>query len=92
LLISEYKNGKTTYTLAEQFGCNRITVSNILKKHGVIVSKCTSQKKLDTEDVISMYENMHNTAEIAEKYDVGPNAILRCLRNHGITIRSRWDY
>ena len=92
MLISEYKNGKTTYTLAEQFGCNRITVSNILKKHGVIVSKCTSQKKLDTEDVISMYENMHNTAEIAEKYDVGPNAILRCLRNHGITIRSRWDY
>ena len=65
MLIFEYKNGKTTYVLAKQFGCNRITVSNILKKHGVIVSKCMSQKKLDPEDVISMYENMYNTVEIA---------------------------
>jgi len=35
LLISEYKASKSTYVLAEQFGCHRVTVTNILKRHGV---------------------------------------------------------
>ena len=92
LLISEYKNGKTTYELADQFGCHRITVSNILKKYGIEVSKCYSKKKLDVDNVVAMYANMNTTQQIADKYGVGPNVILRCLRERGVAIRGRWDY
>ena len=35
LLIAAYLGGKSTYALAEQFGCHRTTVSNILKRYGV---------------------------------------------------------
>jgi len=83
LLIFEYAAGKTTYALSDKFGCNRKTVSGILKKHGVTVTK-SKIKKLDIADVVSMYENMHTIKEISAKYNVGPNVISRCLRSHGV--------
>ena len=48
--------------------------------------------KLDPSDIISMYAQMHTTEEIAKKYTVNPQAIIKCLRAHNIGIRSRWDY
>ena len=92
LLITEYESGKSTYALAKQFGCHRTTVSDVLKRNGVNVTKSSWHKKLNIEDVISMYENMYTTAAIAEKYEVYPQIILRCLRAEGVKIRSRWDY
>jgi len=92
LLIDGYKEGKSTYALALQFGCHRSTVSNILKRYGIAVSKCKAQKKLNAADVAAMYENMHTSAEIAERYKVNPQAIIHCLRNQGIKTRGRWDY
>ena len=92
LLVAGYNNGVTTYELAEQFGCNRVTVSSVLKKQGVIVSKAKGQKTLDTEDVLSMYGVKRTAAKIAEKYGVFADVILRCLRKNGLAIISRWDY
>ncbi|MDR1330178.1 MAG: helix-turn-helix domain-containing protein [Oscillospiraceae bacterium] len=92
LLIAGYQAGKSTYTLASEFGCHRQAVSELLRKHGVNVTKCTARKRLNVTDVISMYEAMHTTAEIAKSYGVNPNVILRCLREQGIAIRGRWDY
>ena len=92
LLISEYEKGKSTYQLAKQFSCHRSTVSGVLKKHGVVVSNDTAQKKLDPDVVVALYNNMHTTQQIAEKYEVNPNAVLHCLRKNGVKIRSRWDY
>ena len=91
-LLAGYENGKTANALAKQFGCNRTTVCNILKKHGLFVSNHIAQKKLDAADVIAMYSNMHKSQEIAEKYGVSPNVVIRFLRKRGITIRGRWDY
>lgn len=39
-----------------------------------------------------MYEAGNKSAEIAEVFGVGPNIVLRCLRDNNIEIRSRWDY
>ena len=91
LLIKGYKEGKSVYQLAREFGCHRTTVGKILRRQGVNVTNC-KYSKLDTSDIVTMYANMHTTAKIAEKYDVGPNVIIRCLREHGVTIRGRWDY
>ena len=90
LLIAAYKDGKSTYDLARQFGCHRLTVSAILKRHGVAVSKCRERKKLDTEEVIALYQNMHNAKQIADKYKVHPQVVIRLLRANGVRIRSRW--
>ena len=92
MLISEYQSGKSTYALAEQFGCKRQTVSEVLKRHGVDVSCRWAQRKLDIDDIVAMYENMNTAADIAKKYDVSPKVILRCLREHDVKIRTRWDY
>lgn len=91
-LITAYNDGKTTYELAEQYGCHRQTISSMLKKHGINVTKCKAKEKLNPEDVVFMYENMHTSEEIAKKYKVTPQVIITCLRSHGIKIRDRWDY
>jgi predicted transcriptional regulator len=68
-------------------------VSSTLKKLGVDVTNRKAQRKLDTDDVITMYKNMCTSNEIAEKYGVNPQAIIKCLREHGVKIRKgRWDY
>jgi len=47
LLIAAYLGGKSVYALAEQFGCHRTTVSNVLKKHDVTVTKKKTQRKIN---------------------------------------------
>lgn len=89
LLVSEYKTGKSTYVLADQFGCHRSTVSSILKKHGVKVTHCKSKEKLNIQDAISMYENLHTAQEIADKYGVTRQMVTQSLHAHGVKIRSR---
>ena len=89
LLVTGYQSGKSTYQLAHEFGCHRITVSNILKRHGVLVSKAKSQKKLDIPDVIAMYGQDHTTQAIADKYDVDRQVVANCLKSHGIKLRGR---
>ena len=89
---TEYQNGMTTYALAAKYDCTRLAMSNALKAHGVAVTKCKAQGKIDTENVLALYKDMHTTAEIAEKYGVYPQLILKCLRSNGVTIRNRWDY
>jgi transposase len=91
-IIVDYQNGMSTYQLAEKFGCHRQTISKSLKKHGVNVTKSKVSSKLDEELVISLYENMHTSTQIAERFDVQPQVIVRCLHANNIPIRSRWDY
>lgn len=91
-LIKEYQNGKSACALAKQFGCHRTTVSNVLKKCGVNVTNRKAERKLNISDVVAMYEENHTSEKIAKKYEVSPQAVIRCLREQGITIRSRWDY
>ena len=84
LLLSEYKAGKSTYALAEQFGCHRTTVSNTLKKHGIKVTHCKSQEKLNISEVIAMYENRHTAQEIADKHGVTRQLVTKSLRANGV--------
>lgn len=91
-MVEAYQSGKTTIQLAEEYGCCKTTVAKLLKQRGVNVTKSKAMAKLDDAKVIAMYAEMHTTEEIARYFKVNPQAILKCLRNHGIKIRSRWDY
>ena len=71
---------------------HKTTISSALKKAGIVPDKRKAQKKMDTEKVIKMYSEYCTAAEIGKEYGVNPNAVIKCLRDNGITIRSRWDY
>ena len=49
-------------------------------------------KKLDEERVVALYAAMHTIEEIAKQFNVSANTITRCLKNHGVKMRNRWDY
>lgn len=108
MLIAEYQTGKTPIELSKKYGCHRITVGRILRRNGVEIrpphydkqvvehqapkSKLRAQDKLDATEVILMYAEMHTAKEIAQQFGVSPKAVLKCLREQNIKIRSRWDY
>ena len=87
-----YRSGKTTYELAEQYGCHRRTIVDTLKKQGIVPNKAKSQKKLNVETVIKMYSEFHSAEEIGNLFGVGRDVIVKCLRKNGVAIRTRWDY
>ena len=91
-IADAYRSGKTTYELAEQYGCHRQTIADVLKKQGIVPNKAKSQKKLNVEMVIKMYSEFHSAEEIGNLYGVGRAVIIKCLRDNGVAIRSRWDY
>jgi uncharacterized protein (DUF433 family) len=91
-MVTAYQSGKTTYEIAAEYDCGKNAISNLLKKHSVNVTKCKAQKRLDVADVVSMYENKRTSQEIANKYGVSPQVIIKCLRAEGVGIRGRWDY
>ena len=85
-------SGKTTYELAEQYGCARHTIVTALKKVGITATKAKAQEAIDADNVIRLYNEYHTIEEIAKKHGVSSNAINRCLRYNGVAIRGRWDY
>lgn len=91
-IVAGYLSGKSTYALAREYDCDHDTISRILKEHDIEVSNCKAQKKLDSEKVISMYAEMRTTTEIAKQFGVSPKAVIKCLRDNGVKVRSRWDY
>ena len=91
-IADAYRSGKTTYELAEEYGCHRRTIVEALKKQGIVPNKAKSQKKLNVETVVKMYSEFHSAEEIGKLFGVGRDVIVKCLRKNGVAIRSRWDY
>ena len=93
-IIEEYNAGVSTYELAQEFGCHRYTISNALKRGGIIVDKHVEGRKYKTEDVIRLYvEEKKSVKQIAEMFDVCDGTIYKCLKRNGVyTKRTRWDY
>jgi len=90
LLVAGYKDGKSACTLAIEYGCHRVTVGKILKRHGHEVCNRTAQKKLDVDDVLAMYSKIYSIEDIAQKYDVSRSSVVRCLKSNGVELRGRW--
>ena len=60
-VIHKYEAGASTYDLADEFGCHRSTISAVLKRNGIVVTK----RKVDIAVAIQMYESGKTTTEIA---------------------------
>lgn len=91
-IISLYQAGKATRELGEMFKVSKNTISRLLKKQGVEITRSKAQARLNTKKVISMYEDGYTSAQIAKQFGASRQTILQCLKDHGIKIKSRWDY
>ena len=91
-IIAAYHDGKSANALADEYGCDRHTVANQLKKHGIKVSRSKIRSEEAIHRIIALYENGKLIAEIAKQYEVSESAINRLLHENGVKIRSRWDY
>jgi DNA-binding NarL/FixJ family response regulator len=91
-VISGYQGGATVYKLAEQFNCNRNTISSHLKRNGIqpTIKKFTTQTEVD--ELISLYAKGLKIDEIAKQYNVGASTVRVMLCNNGVKMRTRWDY
>ena len=55
-IIARYSAGETMQSLADEYGCNRVTVGNILKRHGAAIRpKGHSARKWDEAVVDEIY-------------------------------------
>ena len=93
-IVEKYKAGVSTYELAQEFGCHRYTISNALKRSGIVVDKHVEGRKYQTEEVIRLYtEEKKSVKQIAEMFGVCDGTIYKCLKRNSIqTNRTRWDY
>ena len=93
-IVEKYKAGTSTYELAQEFGCHRYTISNALKRSGIVVDKHVEGRKYQAEEVIRLYvEEKKSVKQIAVMFDVCDATIYKCLRRNDIpTNRTRWDY
>ncbi|MBQ9269804.1 MAG: helix-turn-helix domain-containing protein [Oscillospiraceae bacterium] len=93
-IVDKYKAGASTYELAQEFGCHRYTISNALKRSGIVVDKHVEGRKYKAEEVIRLYvEEKKSVAELAKKFGICDATIYKCLKRNGVyTKRTRWDY
>ena len=91
-IVLDYQNGISMNNLADEFGCDRHTICDHLKKHGIKVSHNKIKSEEAVRRIVMLYEDGHMIEEIADQYDVSQTTINRLLRKHGVRIRSRWDY
>ena len=87
-VIQKYEAGASTYELADEFGCHRSTISAVLKRNGIVVTK----RKVDIAVAIQMYESGKTTTEIAKYFDTNGSVISKTLRQNGVKMRKSWEY
>lgn len=80
-MASLYQSGKTTRELGEMFKVSKTTITKLLRKQGVEVTKSKVQARLNAKEIISMYKNGYTAEKIAKHFEVCPQTILDCLRS-----------
>jgi IS30 family transposase len=82
-----YRLGKSTYTLARQFGTDRHTISRHLHRGGVILR---SRQKLTpelAEQAKQLYADNYSLAAIGKQVGLTPTAVSDALKRAGVQPR-----
>jgi len=91
-IIITYQNGKSANKLADEYGCDRHTICDHLKKHDIKVSRNRIRSEEAMRQIIALYESNVFISDIADQYDVSESTINRLLHENGVKVRNRWDY
>ncbi|WP_406281241.1 hypothetical protein OH799_16530 [Nocardia sp. NBC_00881] len=85
-LITGYQAGATVYELADRFGIERRTVSNILHRHEVPMRRRgLSPEQVD--DAIHLYNFGWSLARVGDHLGVNHTTVLNKLRERGVPTR-----
>ena len=91
-IIQRYQAGENTNCLAAAYGCHRNTISNTLKKAGIDVTIRKIGVVFDPKEAVELYAKGWKSKDIGKRLGVNELTIRKCLREHGVKIRNRWDY
>ena len=89
-IISKYKAGKSTYELAQEYGCHRRTISDNLKKQGIKVTNQLMERKGVVELVMQMYSEYYKPDDIAKAVGINVDSVRKILKD--VYIRKSWEY
>lgn len=91
-IISKYKAGKSTYELAQEYGCHRRTISDNLKKQGIKVTNQLMERKGVVELVMQMYSEYYKPDNIAKAVGINVDSVRKILKENNVYIRKSWEY
>lgn len=87
LMIKRYKEVKSFKKVAREFGVNRGTVYNALKRNG-IESCCRTKVTKEMEaEVVRLYIEGWKVLAIKEKFNIGECTVFNILHRNGVTLR-----
>jgi transposase-like protein len=81
-----YEGGATVYELAAEFGCNRVTVAERLKKSGVRM-RVQSPLRADTDQMVEMYASGLSLARVSTEVGFSVNTVRAYLYAEGVRLR-----
>jgi hypothetical protein len=87
-LAAHYRNGKSAFKLARQYGINRHTVTKHLQREGVIIRG--SQVRMTPELVAQaacLYASGQSLAEVGARLSVDPTTVHKSLKKAGVSMR-----
>jgi DNA-directed RNA polymerase specialized sigma24 family protein len=87
-LAEAYKNGATTYELAERFGIYRDRVSLILEQH-VVPRRMQSLTAEQIQQAVALYGHGLSIEKVAHEIGCGKGTIWKELRMAGVQLRRR---
>ena len=86
LMATRYRNGATVYQLVREFGISRHTVSERLKKAGVVMRQQSPGNEL-IDEMVSLYLAGLSLAVIGKKLGTSPGTVHNHLRSRRIHMR-----
>jgi len=85
-LVAQYVNDSTVGYLAEQFGCHRNTVSNLLKSRGITL-RCGSMTESHIDQAVALYESELSLARVGNELGFDDGTIRHRLVKRGVCMR-----
>jgi uncharacterized protein (DUF433 family) len=58
-MLRSYQDGKSANQLAEEYDCDRHTITAQLKRHGIDVSRSKIRSEEAVRNIIALYEEGH---------------------------------
>ena len=86
-LIKEYEEGALIKDLGQRFGIHRLTVTALVRRHGVELRR-TGLAKEDIAAAAHLYGQGWSLTKLGVKFDVDSTTVWRALRAAGVVMRS----
>lgn len=85
-LAQRYRDGASTYELAERFGVHRVTVTGHLRRSGVRL-RGQSMTETEVDRAAELYGQGWSTARIGQELGFDGGTVWRALRARGVRMR-----